>query len=260
MKKAVFFDIDGTLWDRYMVIPDSTREAIQILRKNNVYTFICSGRTLAFIQNPKLLELGFDGILAGCGTYVSFKDQEILCETIAPDRTKNVLEIMKRYHMPVVLEGKKYQYVEEKQFEGDPFITMLKKEVGENLLSIVENDMRWEISKFSVALTNKDYKSALDELKDEYDFLVHGDIVAEGVPKGYSKASGIKVICEKLGIANENTYAFGDSVNDLEMLRYVAHGVAMGDGMEEAKQVADYVTTGLHEDGIYNACKYFNLI
>lgn len=260
MKKAAFFDIDGTLWDRYMVIPNSTREAIKGLKENGVYTFICSGRTSAFIKNPKLLGLGFDGILAGCGTYVSFGEEELLWETIAPERTKHVLEVMSRYQMPVVLEGKKYQYVEENEFDGDPFLDMLKAEVGENLLSISENYMKWEISKFSVALTNKDYKKALDELREEYDFLVHGDVVAEGVPKGFSKASGIQVICEKLGIAHENTYAFGDSVNDLEMLKYVAHGVAMGDGMEEAKQVADYVTTPLHEDGIYNACKYFNLI
>lgn len=260
MKKAAFFDIDGTLWDRNMVIPDSTREAVTKLRKNGVYTFLCSGRTLAFIQNPKLLNLGFDGILAGCGTYVSFGEEELFCETMKPEQTKKVLEVMERYQMPVVLEGKKYQYIEEKDFAGDPFIAMLKEEVGENLLSIVENDMKWEISKFSVALINREYEKALDELRDEYDFLVHGNVVAEGVPKGHSKASGIKIICDKLGISHENTYAFGDSVNDLEMLKYVAHGVAMGDGMEEAKKVADYVTTGLHEDGIYNACKHFRLI
>ena len=90
--------------------------------------------------------------------------------------------------------------------------------------------------------------------------LVHGKKVVEGVPKGFSKATGIQVICEKLGLPHENTYAFGDSVNDLDMLKYVAHGIAMGNGMPEAKAAANYVTDDILEDGIYNACKHFGLI
>lgn len=97
-------------------------------------------------------------------------------------------------------------------------------------------------------------------MEEWYDFLVHENVVVEGVPKGFSKASGIRFVCEKLGIAHENTYAFGDSVNDVEMLKYVAHGIAMGNGTEEAKQASDYVTDDIHENGIYNACRHFSLI
>lgn len=260
MKKAVFFDIDGTLWDRNMVIPDSTKKAIRMLKENDVYTFICSGRTPAFITNPDLLELGFDGILAGCGTYVSFGGKEIVYETIAPEIMKETLEILKKYDLPVVLEGKQYQYIEEADFAGDPFLDMLKQEIGENLLSISGNEMKWEVSKFSTSIKNKEFEGALKELSKWYDFLVHGRVVAEGVPKGFSKASGIRAICEELGIDHKDTYAFGDSVNDVEMLKYVAHGIAMGNGMTEAKMAADYITDDIYKDGIYNACKYFFLI
>lgn len=260
MKKAVFFDIDGTIWDRKQVIPDSTRVAIKQLRENGVYTFICSGRTPAFIKNPELLGLGFDGILAGCGTYVSFQGEELLDVTIPVEQVKETLDILKKYNMPTILEGKTYQYVEEEEFADDPYLQVLKAETGENLLGIAVNDMKWEISKFSSSIKNSDFTKALEELSPWYDFLVHGKIVVEGVPKGFSKASGIKVVCEKLGIAHENTYAFGDSVNDVEMLKYVAHGIAMGNGTIEAKQAADYVTDDIHEDGIYNGCKYLGLI
>lgn len=260
MKKAVFFDIDGTLWDREMRIPDSTREAFKKLRENGVYTFICSGRAPAFITNPRLLSLGFDGIVAGCGTSVSVGDEEIVYETIKPEIMKATLEILEKYKLPVVLEGKQYQYIEEADFAGDPFLTMLKAEMGENLLSISGHDMRWEVSKFSASIKNKEFEGALKELSQWYDFIVHGSVVVEAVPKGFSKASGIKAVCEKLGIDHKDTYAFGDSVNDLEMLKYVAHGIAMGNGMTEAKLAADYVTKSIHEDGIYHACKYFFLI
>ena len=64
MKKAVFFDIDGTLWDFKMNIPESTKEALKELRKNGHYAFLCSGRSRSNIKSPKLLALGFDGIVA----------------------------------------------------------------------------------------------------------------------------------------------------------------------------------------------------
>lgn len=64
MNKAVFFDIDGTLWDEHMQIPDSTRTAIRALRETGNYAFLCSGRSRANIRSEKLLELGFDGIIA----------------------------------------------------------------------------------------------------------------------------------------------------------------------------------------------------
>ena len=75
--KAIFFDIDGTLWDEKFQIPESTKKAFEMLKNNGHLTFICSGRTLSYIQDERLLALGFDGIVAGCGTYVE-KAGEVL--------------------------------------------------------------------------------------------------------------------------------------------------------------------------------------
>ena len=54
--------------------------------------------------------------------------------------------------------------------------------------------------------------------------------------------------------------AFGDGENDLDMLKAVQLGIAMGNGEEQVKQIADYVTSDINEDGIYNACKHYKLI
>lgn len=59
--------------------------------------------------------------------------------------------------------------------------------------------------------------------------IVHEpDGILEIGQAGHSKASGIERLCASLGIAKEDTYAFGDSANDVEMLEFVAHGIAMG--------------------------------
>ena len=173
MRKALFFDIDGTIWDEEHVIPDSTREAFQRMKERGHYLFISSGRTRVFIPDQDLLPLGFDGILAGCGTYGEFHG-----------------EVKFYHHIPQ------------------------------------------------------------ERIKRVNDFL----------PKGFNKATGIQEICRLLSIAHENTYSFGDSTNDLDMLEYTAHSAAMGDGMQQAKDAADFVTAPLMEDGIYKACEHYGLL
>ena len=82
----------------------------------------------------------------------------------------------------------------------------------------------------------------------------------ECVPKGTSKATGIAWLCKYLGVPREETYAIGDSVNDLDMLAYVGHGIAMGNATQPPKEAAEFVTTDIHEDGIRNAMLHYHLI
>ena len=77
MSKIVFFDIDGTLWDERMNIPDSTIEAIAALKANGHGAFLCTGRARASVNSDKLLNMGFDGIIAACGNYIEMDDKVI---------------------------------------------------------------------------------------------------------------------------------------------------------------------------------------
>ena len=65
----IFFDIDGTLWDEKMQIPESTIPTIKQLQKNGHKTFLCSGRSRSNINDKRLLGIGFDGIVAACGNH-----------------------------------------------------------------------------------------------------------------------------------------------------------------------------------------------
>ena len=82
----------------------------------------------------------------------------------------------------------------------------------------------------------------------------------ELVPKGYNKAVGIEKLIKALNIPWENTYAFGDSLNDIDMLKYVKYGCAMGNSDDAIKEAIKYHTSDFDKGGIYEALKKFELI
>lgn len=261
MKKAIFFDIDGTLWDEKQQIPDSTREALRLLKEKGHYLFICSGRTRIFIPDRELMPLGFDGILGGCGTYGEFQGETKFYHKIALEQIQKECEFMNGLGAAYILEGRYALYMDEERFEEEfAYYSHMQSLLGDKLLRVSGNEENLEVSKFCVNYLKEGQEQLEEELAKRYALIQRVGDFMEVVPKGFNKATGIQEMCKVLGIAHEDTYAFGDSTNDLDMLKFAAHSVAMGDGMQEAKDAAEYVTTALWEDGIYNGVKHYGLI
>lgn len=259
-KKAAFFDIDGTLWNFNNEIPESTVQAIRQMRRNGNLAFLCSGRCRAYIREPKLFEIGFDGVISGCGTMIEYDGKTVFYKRLDNELVERTLHTMRRYGFRPILEGREYLYMDFEEFAQDRFGKKVRAEMGDHLLTIAGEWGRWEVSKMACATENADREACFAALEEDYDFMIHGEAVAEVVPKGFHKGTGIAKVCELLGIELADTFAFGDSANDLGMLRTAGVGVAMGNGTDEVKAAADHVTTPLMEDGIWNACRHFGLI
>lgn len=259
-KKALFFDIDGTIWNEKNEIPQSTINAIRTARSNGHLAFLNTGRSRSFMQNPKLLSIGFDGIVSGCGTMIEYKGETIFYKKLEPELVEHTVTTVRKYGFRPILEGKDYLYMDREEFGEDSYGKKVISEMGEKLRSISGEWGKWEISKLSCATENADQASCFAVLEDHYDYLVHNIAVVEMVPKGYDKGKGIHKFCELLDMDISDTVAFGDSVNDLAMLRAAGVGVTMGNGSEEAKNAADYITASMWEDGIWKACKYLELL
>lgn len=259
MKKAVFFDIDGTLWNERMQIPRSTPDAVRSLRAAGHYAFLCSGRSRSNIRTPELLEIGFDGMVAACGTDIEFRGKVIFQKLMSQEEVEHALSVIEKHRISVVLEGPKYVYAKEEEFADDPFITFLRKELDKDMKTIDRTTV-YEVNKMSATTNGADIEAVRDELGSAFSVIVHNPGLIEIVPRGITKATGIQKMCEYLNIQREDTYAFGDSPNDLEMLEYVAHGVAMGNAGEVVRQAADYVTTDIMDDGIRNGLRHYGLI
>jgi len=262
-KSAVFFDIDGTLWDYNKYIPDSCREAIKQLRANGHLAFICSGRSRAFINDKNLLSLGFDGIVCACGCHIEIDGKLLFEKVINKDFARQTVEMIRDYGFKPILEGPKNLYMDEDEFDNDDFANILRRDLGKDLVTVGGDYYgNWLINKMSCATDIEADKriECFDKLSNHFNIIAHNDKVCELVPVGHNKATGMLKACELVGINPKNTYAFGDSENDLDMLQAAAHGVAMGNGTDNAKAAADYVTTAFDQDGIYNGLKHFGLI
>ena len=255
-----FFDIDGTIWDYRNYIPESTRKAIKLAQKNGHKCFLNTGRSRAFVYNKDLLGIGFDGIITACGSMIEYRGETVYNRLIDRDDCIRTLEAVQRHGFKAILEGPEYLYMDRKDFEGDMYGEKVMKEMGDRLLPITENWGNWTMNKLSCECGSPTRDQCFEELSGLYDYMLHNEHIVEMVPKGFNKGKGIIEVCEFLHEDIADTIAFGDSINDKEMLETAGISVAMGNATDAVIELADHVTTNILEDGIWNAMKHYQVI
>lgn len=262
MPSVIFFDIDGTIVteDERCLIPESTRIAIRKTREKGNFTFINTGRT-AFNISPKVKELGFDGFLCGCGTYIEYNGKPLFHHTPEQSLCRDIARLMRECHVTPVYEHSDGYFFDDKAVwnEGLDYFMNVFVDTGIDV-SRRADDTDFIFDKFVVwSNPDSDMKMFNKEVSRYFSIIDRGNGFYENVPLGYSKATAIQMILEKLGIPSENAYAIGDSMNDLPMLEAVPNSIAMG-GAEKLYSSVSYVTSGIEENGIYNALEHFNLL
>lgn len=262
MKSVIFFDIDGTLVseDGLFTIPDSTRTAIEMTRRKGNLTFINTGRT-EFNVNAKVRQLGFDGLICGCGTYIEYNGEILLYNQLTQFFCREIAELLRKCGVTPVYEHKDCYFFDDKAPKTPDLDDFLENFVDEEIdISRRVEDANFLFDKFVVWESKfSDMELFRSEVSKYFDIIDRGHGFYENVPLGFSKATAIELILSRLDIPIENAYAIGDSRNDLPMLKAVPNSIAMGNA-EVIYPYVSYITTSLANDGIYNALKHFNLI
>lgn len=252
MKKAVFFDIDGTLVDCLNGIKDITprvKKAIRELQARGNYVFIATGRPYAFL-NDNLRNFGFDGFVLTNGSYVQVKQNCIYKESINKDYIKSILYNFRNLDIEYILQGETYSYIKDKYKDLHSYYDSygVSKKYLQGDYKIEDID----IYKIEMLCKNRkgiDYCLSLEN--DDYDYVYNEDVSTfELYSKANTKASGILKVLDFLNIPVENSYAFGDGKNDIEMLGTVGCGIAMGNAQDFVKSYANKVTDTVQNDGV----------
>lgn len=255
--KAVFFDIDGTLVSfRTHDVPASAREAIARLRRRGIKVFIATGRLLCHTHVVRDIEV--DGYITVNGSYCLTASGEVIYEEAFPREVLHrVFELEERYGFQTEYMTNKNIYVDSITEQVQAAIDMVDivPEVADPK-HIVATQPVFQLCPYLSPELEKEVLAHLPECVGSR----WNDMFMDVNLRGIDKATAAHRVMEYYGLKMEESMAFGDGGNDVPLIREVALGVAMGNACEALKEVADYVTTSVDDDGILNALEHFELI
>ena len=279
MAKIVFLDVDGTLIDYHAKTPASAKTAIEMARRNGHKVYICTGCSKAEIEQRDLPEL--DGMIGANGGYVEDHGEVVFHHSLTKEQTKHVVDWCRERHLGIILECNSGRYYDDTFLEQGPDAFARYSE-GKGAKSVNRDDQRKRIRKQFIYAEGEDlyrtdvnkisfvlstYQDHLDSITEFDDMIAHtwggvGETAIFGdlAPKGIEKKFAIEELLKHTGGKQEDTISFGDARIDLSMFELCAYNVAMGNGGEEIKAAADYITTDVNDDGLYNAFRYLKLI
>lgn len=261
-RKMLFFDIDGTLFtEGNHIMPDSVPKAIGRAQEKGHLLFVNTGRPYFNILDS-IKQLGFDGFVCGCGTYITCNGEELVHYRVPTPKCREIVDLLRDCNIQALFEDTEGVYFDYTR-PTTKYLSDLQARFGVQDFDI---SYSWDnpdltFNKFVMWRTGRcDFQTFYDYITKDFQFIDRGNGFGEIVPKGYTKATGIQFLQEKFHIPLEDCYAFGDSTNDLPMLEYVPNSIAMGNSTPVLFDLCSYTTKDIMDDGIQYAMEHFGLI
>ena len=252
MIKAVFFDIDGTILSHSTKqVPPSTKKSLQLLKEQGILTFIATGRHISEMKDLPINDLEFEGYITLNGQYC-YNDKEVIHSLpIQHEDVENILHEIENNPIPCIFVEKDIMYI---NYNND-IVAHVQESISTPLPD--EGDIRraythpiYQVMPYGV--TSQDEKNIM-QLMPHCKATRWHDLSIDIIPSLGGKQNGIQKVLEYYHIQQDETMAFGDGFNDLDMLNYVEIGIAMKNAPLEVQQNADDVTDDIDHDGIKNA-------
>ena len=264
--KIVFSDIDGTLLNTEHHVLPRTADAIRRITARGIPFAVVSARMPAAIA-PIVDEIGAPAAVISYngGLVITPDGEEIHDARIPCAQTEAVLAQIARDYPAVSLS----YYAGDIWYVRDRADPDVQREERITTVTSVEADFAALIA--AGTMPNKLFAMGVPELiarmeKElspafpELTVIRSAPHLLEINERTVSKATGIVVLLDHYGIDRSEALAFGDNYNDIAMLRYVGHSVAMGNAPDEIKALATSVTEGNDADGIYHFLKKVHMV
>lgn len=258
--KALFFDIDGTLVSfKTHKIPQSTVDALTEAKRNGVKIYISTGRPKMIINNLSQIEPLIDGYITTNGARCFVGDTTVCEHPISQEDVDKVVADAERNDYPVIVVGEKHLAIHHlTPIVNDIFV----KGLGVDCLDFQTDidDLKGEnILQLTPFCTEEQETKLMPTLQNCTSGRWHPaftDITAGDADKG----KGLHAMAKFLNLNIAETMAFGDGGNDITIIKEAGVGVAMGNARDHVKEIADYVTSSVDEDGVKNALLHFGVI
>lgn len=277
MAKIIFLDVDGTLVDYEARLPESAVKAVRMAREKGNRVYVCTGRSKAEM-NQEIWDIGLDGMIGGNGCFVEDNGVVVMHQLVTAEQCKRVVDWLHSRGLEFYLESNNGLFASENfETRGEPVMKEYAKRKGapdadQLTVRSIFKDMifdgdlyRDDVNKISFILESyQDYLDAEKEFPDlkagtwggKGEIALFGDLGVKDITKG----NAIQHLLDYLHADVKDTIAFGDAKVDIPMLEYCAYGVAMGNGGDEIKEMADYIAGDVEEDGLWNAFVHLGLV
>lgn len=274
-RKIIFLDIDGTLtMPGSNEPPESAVRAIDQARKQGHYVFLCTGRNYDMLS--PLLKYDFDGIVASSGGYIECRKKVIYDCPMTEEQRRTAMDVLKENGIFRTVECMDGSYTDEgfKEFlrslsgeDGNSELLRWREQIEKSLNILPMKEYRGQpVYKLVImSPTREQLREPQRILASDFEFCIQdentqGFINGEVVNRKFDKGKAIARVCEYLQIPLYDSVAFGDSMNDREMLETAGLSVCMQNGSEELKKIADAICPSVQQDGISHAFREHHLI
>lgn len=259
MIKAIFFDIDGTLLSHTTrSVPYSTQIALQHLKEKGIYTFIATGRHISEMVDLPIHDLEFEGYITLNGQYCYNRDGIIYDLPIHSHDIHNILKLIDKHPFPCIFVEKELMYI---NYHNDA-VQIVQDAISTPLPDIQDINRAYSHPIYQVIpydITSQKENIILDIMPHCQKTRWH-ELAIDIIPKTGGKQNSIREVLKHYDIQPEETMAFGDGHNDIDMFEFVGLSIAMGNATQELKEVASDVTDDIDHDGIYNALVKYNIL
>lgn len=258
MYQLIFSDIDGTLRNSKREITEKTKEYINKLKENGINTILCSGRPRIEVERVSKQCNASRYIISsnGAEVYDCISKKVIYSNPVRLSICKKLYEIAINNNCTIAMhKGNirmvnkiKYNDGTEKIIDSKDLANSLREDIVQCVVMDREiqkiKNVREKILKVEGIRIINESKCLTDPN------IIHtGTIYCDIVDKNTSKGQALSYLCDFLGIDSKNTIGIGDSFNDIEMLEFVGHSVAMGNAIKSLKKKVNEVTLTNDEDG-----------
>ena len=264
-QRIIFLDIDGTLTEPGSnEPPESALRAVRQAQREGHCVFLCSGRCHAMLR--PLLQYGFDGAVASSGGYIEYRGKVIYDCPMTERQKQATMGILKENGIFRTVECMDGAYTDEefKDFlrnytdGGDNSELLRWREQLESSLNIRPMSEYREQPIYKIVIVSQTMRQVLtaqEALASDFAFCIQekgmGNLVnGEVVNRAFDKGKAVRRVCEYLRIPVSRAVAFGDSMNDKEMLEEAGLSICMENGSEAVKSLADDICPPVCEDGL----------
>lgn len=252
----VFFDLDGTLLNKDSMVDPDVTDALMQMKEKGAVPFIATGRSPMEIEHV-LESTVIDSYICLNGQYIQYEGKEVYRNVIPTDYLRRLKEMTDE-------KGLALSFYNNRKIRTTKHTETIKKAYGHINEGPPEVDPEFlekeEIMMALVITEDSSQDAEFIEAFPEFSFYRNTPYSIDTILKGNSKAEGIQKMVETLRVGDVPLYAFGDGSNDMEMLQKADVGIAMANGLEEVKEVADFVTSSNTEGGIIEGLKKYDLI